>query len=178
VPVAPSFLDLDDEETVAYNARRTPAVSLPALRAECLEAGDSSPIILDDADIEIVSTKPASVASTIHRIQARPTIDDLAPPRSTVRVSLATKAETQRVVVSSHPPESGRRVRAIPTHERSLLSKLLFLVMFVVVLMIIATDIAIARDLPWLDCRPYLLTAWKLVSQRIPWESLPKVPRF
>jgi len=35
VPAAPNFLDLDDEDTVAYDARRTPAVSLPALRAEC-----------------------------------------------------------------------------------------------------------------------------------------------
>jgi len=35
VSAVPNFLDLDDEDTVAYDARRTPAVSLPALRAEC-----------------------------------------------------------------------------------------------------------------------------------------------
>src|SRR5215510_8241068 len=43
VPVAPSSLNLDDEATVAYNARRTPAVSLPALRAECLDPEPIAP---------------------------------------------------------------------------------------------------------------------------------------
>jgi hypothetical protein len=165
VPVAPSFLQLDEEETVAYNARRTPAVSLPALRAECF---DSEPIALNDADVEIVPSKPASVAPTIQ----------LAPPRSVARVSLAAKAKTRTVRVSSRPPESGRRERARPSQERALLPKLMVLSIIVMALMVVATEISIRRNLPWLDCRPYLLKAWNLVSQRIPWDRLPRLPRF
>src|SRR5260370_30334732 len=76
VPVARSFLDLDDEETVTYDGRRTPAVSLPALRAECIDAeesadveaagrlgerrsgrhSDPSLLSLSDADVELVPT--------------------------------------------------------------------------------------------------------------------------
>jgi hypothetical protein len=168
VPVAPSFLQLDDEETVAYNARRTPAVSLPALRAECFAADDPAPIALNDADIEIVPSKPASVAPTVH----------LAPPRSAARVSLATKAKPRTVRVSSGPPQSGRSVRARPSQERSLFRNLMVVAIVVMALMVVATEVSIRRNLPWLDCRPYIVKAWSLVSQRIPWDSLPKVPRF
>src|SRR5262245_31187731 len=131
VPTAPSFLELDDEETVAYNARRTPAVSLPALRAECLAARDPDAIALNDEDLEIVPSTPASVAPS----------DRFAPPRSLVRVSLATKAKArtvpserengyQRVGVSNRPQNS-RGVRVHASQESSLLHKLSFLAVFV-----------------------------------------------
>src|SRR5215216_1683654 len=44
VTTAPSVLDLEDEDTVTYDARRTPAVSLPALLAECAEGRERKPI--------------------------------------------------------------------------------------------------------------------------------------
>jgi hypothetical protein len=178
VPAAPSFLELDDEETVAYNARRTPAVSLPALRAECFSARDAEPIALNDEDLELVPSTPASVAPSVR----------LAPPRSLVRVSLATKAKArtvpserenghQRVGVSSRP-QNGREVRVHASQERSLLPKLSFLAVLVMALMVLATEISIRRNLPWLDCRPYLVKCWRLVAERIPWDRLPKWPHF
>jgi hypothetical protein len=189
VPVAPSFLQLDDEETVAYNARRTPAISLPALRAECLEADEPTAIALTDDDLEIVpAPKSSTPPSTVHRIEPRPMIDDPAPPRSGARVSLAAKAvrtvvavprrREERVRVSSAPPQSDRRAHTRPSQQGSLLPKLLFLATLVMVLMVVTTEIAVRRDLPWLDCRPYLLKAWQFVAQKIPWHMLPKLPRL
>jgi hypothetical protein len=48
----------------------------------------------------------------------------------------------------------------------------------VAVLMLAAIELSTARHLPWLDPRPLLFKLWKLVVQKIPWGSLPKLPKF
>src|SRR5678815_719198 len=48
VPLAPSFLDLEDEDTIAYDARRTPVMSMPALRTEYVDTSKwSGPTVAD-----------------------------------------------------------------------------------------------------------------------------------
>ncbi len=206
VPVAPSFLDLDDgedEETVTYDPRGPGRQS------------DSSLVSLSDADIEIVpTTKSDVVESNIHRFAANQITDDLAPPESNARVSSYAKvpsrpipvpssnqrervsasafltkpqmapSETRnrhlRVRVSNEPPQSAPPVvvRPGPSPTRSFFAKLLFLAILTVVLMLVATEVSIARNVPWLDPRPFLVKLWKLVAQTIPWDRLPKLPTF
>ncbi len=196
VPVAPSFLNLDNEETLTYDARRTPAVSFPALLAEGLDApewggaeaaitaperrsarrSDPSLLSLSDADVEIVPTpKFEVVESNIHRIEAKQLTDHLSPIAASEPPSFYL-----RVGVSSYPPQSvpPALVRPRPSPKRSFFAKFLFVTILAVVLILVATEISIVRNLPWLDPRPFLSTLWKLVAQRIPWESLHKLPRF
>jgi hypothetical protein len=62
VPVAPSFLDLEDEETIAYKSD-VPAVSLPALLKQC--ARKSAP-----ADSEKAESAPTTPSSEIRPREA------------------------------------------------------------------------------------------------------------
>jgi hypothetical protein len=199
--LAPSFLDLEDEETVAYDARRTPAVSLPALRAECVDTSkwdgtgvadtradrrrgrrsEPSVIILSDDDIEIVSPPHSGVVnSEVHRIETKQVTERPAPPKSTLRP--VTTAEVpggviplssrHRITTSESHSDSGLVEKRMP---RSRANKILFVAILLPVLMLVLTDISMAFDLPWLDCRPYLFKVWRFVAERIPWESLPKL---
>src|SRR5205085_2380355 len=60
VPVAPSFLDLEEEDTVAYDASDVPAVSLPELLARCARAS-----------VPISSESPVAVSETPSGIRPR-----------------------------------------------------------------------------------------------------------
>ncbi|HEX9295067.1 MAG TPA: hypothetical protein VF881_04515 [Polyangiaceae bacterium] len=201
---APNFADLDDEETVTYDARQTPAVSLPALRAECVDA-------LGDDDFEFVPAAKSGVESNMHRIDANQITDDLAPPDSNVRPSRPSQVPSEhlrgspsnrgervsasafltqsrsapsesrngrlRVGMSSNPPQTVPAARRASV-EHSLVAKFVFVTILAAVLTFVAMQISIARNLPWLDPRPLLAELWKLIAQKIPWESLPKLPKF
>ncbi len=207
VPAASKFIDLDDddEDTVTYDARRTPTLSLPALLAECVageETGGAENTSMSDADIDIVATaKSDGVESNIHRIAANRIIDDLAPPDSNARISSYAKVPRQPISIassnrrdrvsasaflhvcvgaSSDPQQSVAPaiVRPRRSPKRSFLAKFLFVAILALVLMIAAIEISSARHLPWLDPRPLLVQLWNLVAQKIPWESLPKLPKL
>jgi hypothetical protein len=205
---APNFDDLDDEETVTYDARRTPAVSLPALRAECVDA-------LSDDDFEFVpATRSEPVESNIHRIEGDEISDDLVPPESNIRASRPsqvaagpvlrrpsnkeervsaaafltksrwTPPEPRKVRPSVSAPRSGRQTGAPalvhdrPSISHSLAARFLLVMILAAVLMFVAMEVSVAKDLPWLDPRHFLGTLWKLIADKIPWQSLPKLPKF
>ncbi len=171
---APSFADLDDEETVTYDARATPAVAMPALRAECLDEhqwGDA-------------------MESDVHGVEANQNADDLVPPDSHARLSRPAEVPSNPVRVSS--PNQRERVAAAffgkvlstsalirtPSANRSSFAKALVVTVLAIVLMLVAMEISIGRNLPWLDPRLMFAKLWNVVAQKIPWDSLPKLPKF
>jgi hypothetical protein len=117
VPVAPSFLQLDDEdEPVAYDAQRRSG-----------RRSDTALISLSDDDVELVSA-----------------------------------------------PE----LRPAPSRRRSFFAKFLFVTILLAVSILAAIEISKAQNLPWLDPRPLFFKLWKLAVSKIPWESLPKLPKL
>jgi len=121
VPSVAGFVELDEEETVTYDARATPAVALPALLAKSegapqpnglsMAASDATasaphprgasfhtvPIFPTDADVDLLPAAAAHVESNIHRIDADRITDTLAPG---TRIS----EHHLRIGVSSYPP--------------------------------------------------------------------------
>src|SRR5262249_7585163 len=65
-----------------------------------------------------------------------------------------------------------------PSRARSSFVKVLLVTIVVAVSILIAIDISIALNVPWLDPRPLFSKLWRVVASKIPWESLPKVPKF
>jgi hypothetical protein len=198
VPSVAGFVELDEEETVTYDARATPAVALPALLAKCEVAPQPNglstsashatasaphargasfhtvPVFPTDADVELLPSASAHVESNIHRMDADRITDTLGPG---TRVS----EHHLRIGVSSYPPSSARPLtdaRPRPSRRRSFFARFLFFVIVVSVLVLIAFELSRAGHMPWLDPRPHLLKAWKFVAQKIPWERLPKIPRL
>jgi hypothetical protein len=192
VPVAPSFLELEDEETVAYNARSTRPGSVPGLRAKCVETApsertsdrtDASLVSLSDDDVEVLTAVEANAAP-----RSIPTPPP--PPRARVGVPVAPQLARaslpepehfrMKIGGSSYPPQSvpPELARPRPSQRRSFWAKFLFMMIVVVVLLLIATEVSIVRNLPWLDPRPVLLKLWHLAAQKIPWQSLPKLKDF
>jgi len=88
--------------------------------------------------------------------------------------------EPLRVGVSSRPPQSVAPAVDRPRRsaKRSFFAKFLFLMILTAALTLVAMEISIARDLPWLDPRPLLVKLWNLVARTIPWENLPKLPKL
>jgi hypothetical protein len=89
VPVAPSFLNLEDEETVAYDARDVPAVTLPALLARC--AQKSAP-----ASSETPPTAPVTPSEIRPREAAFHTVPNF-PSDSSPEISVSAESNLHEV---------------------------------------------------------------------------------
>jgi hypothetical protein len=195
VPIAPSFLDLDEEETVAYNARATPAFSLNALIAECGSASDTARRRIVPADPPTPSEIRPREAS-FHTVPNFP--DDSSPEIATAESNLHeiegdhitntllpndAKAEVAhlRIGLSSYPPPgvvAPAPPRPRPSRRRSLFTKILFALIVLSVAFIAASELSAAGKIPQLDPRPLWTKSVKLAKEKIPWDRLPKMPRF
>jgi len=193
IPLAPSFLDLDDDdvETVAYDSEDP----LPALLAECGQASWSpssrAPAVLATTTSEIRArdasfhTSPrfpddllpelqSEVESNLHQVEAETIKDSLAPSDPRLRLVRL------RVGVSSHPPQSIPLplVRPRRSRRRSLFAKLLLVTIAVVVVLVVLSEFSAAAGVPWLDPRPLFTKGLKLAKEKIPWERLPRLPKL
>lgn len=151
VPVAPSFLNLEEEDV--------------ALRPTNEARGSFHTVpVFPDGD-DLASGEEPSVESNLHQIQANAITNSLAPeePRSEVR--------HLRIGVSSHPPErfSSEPVRPQPSRRRSFFARFLFLAIVIAVCLLAATELSMAAHLPWLDPRPHLARAVRFVVTKVPW---------
>jgi hypothetical protein len=188
VPVAPSFLDLEQEDTVAYDS----AVSLPALLAESRrsvvaneEAPEAPPPVLATTSSEIRPRSdsfhapphfpaqsrrepPAPVESNLHHV------DEKAIHHS--RLSSAPRLELvySRAGDSVVPPQSlpPAVVRPRERPRRSLLGRVVLTMVTLGVLVIVAIDVSMAANLPWLDPRPAITKSFQAVKSKIPWDRL------
>jgi hypothetical protein len=176
VPVAPSFLDLEQEETVAYDS----AVSLPALLAEARRS-----VVADE---EAPGPPPAVVATTTSEI--RPRIDSPpAPPHfphesprdpepaesslhhvdeGTIKDSLVPGAPRLDLV---RPALVGPRARP----SRSRFARMMLTAFALGVLVIVAIDLSIAANLPWLDPRPAISKSFQAAKSKIPWDQITRL---
>jgi hypothetical protein len=195
VPVAPSFLDLDEEQTVAYDARATPAFALNHLLAECGRASDTQrrrlvladpvtpseirpreasfhtvPNFPNESNPEIVTSE-----SNLHEIDGDQITDTLAPHEAVAEVVHL------RIGLSSHPPPgvvAPAIPRPAPSRRRSLLAKFLFVVIGLTIALVAASELAAAGTIPRIDPRPLFTKTVKLAKEKIPWERLPKLPKI
>jgi hypothetical protein len=175
VPSIAGFVEIDDEETVTYDARATPAVTLPALLAEC--EGAPQPNGLEPAASEPTASAPIYArGESFHTVPIFPTDADV----ELVPVAAAPAEHHLRIGVSSYPASAFPLMdaRPRPTRRRSFFARLLFFVIIVSILVLIAFELSKVGHMPWLDPRPYLAKALKFVAQKIPWERLPKIPRL
>jgi hypothetical protein len=192
VPVAPSFLDLEQEETVAYDS----AVSLPALLAEARrsvvaneEAPQAPPTVLATTTSEIrqrnesfhssphfpEETHPHTpVESNLHHVGTDAIHDSLVPSAPQLEVV------ELRVGVSSHSP-----ARLFPAlvkpRERRRRSRLATLVVSAIVLgvaLLVTIELSSIANLPWLDPRPLFTKSFEAVKTKIPWDRLPHLPKL
>jgi hypothetical protein len=173
VPVAPSFLELDDdEETITYAGQASPP---PPSRPR--ESFHTAPVFPEDLIDEPVAATP--VESNLHQIEANKITNTLAPSAPLGEVHhLRGEVHHLRIGVSSFPPESLRpeQVRPPPSAQRSFLARLLFFTIVVTVLLLIATEVSVVAHRPWLDPRPHVAKAFRFVAQKIPWDRIPKLP--
>lgn len=172
VPSVAGFVELDEEETVTYDA--TPAVALPVLLAKC--EGAPQPSGLSTATSGVTASAAHARAESFQTVPIFPTDPDveLLPPG-------AVSEHHLRIGVSSYPPSRALPLtdpRPRPSRRRSFFARLLFFVIVVSVLVLIAFELSRTGHMPWLDPRPHLFKAWKFVAQKIPWERLPKIPRL
>jgi hypothetical protein len=194
VPVAPSFLALEDEETVAYDARDVPAVSLPALLAQCGRASstvpsdNSSPGSVTTSEVRARSgsfhtvpefpndSSPAitvSAESNLHEIADNRIIDTLSPREGSAEwIQL-------RLARSSHPPSGVAVVpsaRPSPSRRRSLFPTFVFAMVTMIVALLVASELSAAGKLPpGLDPRPLLTKGMRLAQDKIPWERVRRI---
>ncbi len=143
-PTPATFLDMQDEETVTYDARRTPAVSRPALLLETPRARKppvapplrpsmpTVPISPEDSDVEILAPHEMPVFD----LQA-PATEPWAP------------------------------LRPRPSFVRWFLARLLFLVILALVALLGAAELSVALHEPRLDPRPFLLRGARLLAAKI-----------
>jgi hypothetical protein len=82
-----------------------------------------------------------------------------------------------RVGISSYPPLSTAPLPR-PSPRRSFWVKVLFVTIVVATVFLVAMEVSIAKNLPWLDPRLYLFKAWAVVASKIPWATLPKLPKL
>jgi len=176
VPVAPSFLELDDEETVTYAGPASPPPPPPSRPRESFH---TVPVFPEDLIEEPVA--PIPVESNLHQIAANQITNSLAPiaPRPEVHHRRG-EVHHLRIGVSSFPPESLRpeQVRPLPSPRRSFVARLLFLTIVVIVLLLIATEVSVASHLPWLDPRPHLAKGFRFLAEKVPWDRIPKLPHL
>ena len=189
VPVAPSFLDLEEEQTVAYSA---PGVTLSALLAEC---GDAPKPVTAAAPAEALETRShirprdasfhtspnfpndsnpefAPVESNLHHFDEDKITDTLSPRDRRAEVV------HMRIGVSSYPPAAVRPRSARPRRPGSFLANFLFLAIAIGVALLIASEVSMAANVSWLDPRPILTKGITLAKEKIPWQRLPKMPKF
>jgi hypothetical protein len=193
VPVAPSFLDLEQEETVAYDS----AVSLPTLLAEARrsvvaseEASQPQVPVLATTASEIrprrdsfhtmphfpEDTHPHTpVESNLHHLDAEAIHDSLVP--SAPRIEIVE----MRVGFSSHPPAESlppalvqRRARRRP----SMVARALFSAIALGVALLVAIEVSSIASLPWLDPRPLFTKSFQVAKSKIPWDRLPRLPKL
>jgi hypothetical protein len=86
-------------------------------------------------------------------------------------------ADYLHVGISSYPPLSAPPLPR-PSARRSFWAKFLFVTIIVALAFLVTTEIAIAKNLPWLDPRLYLVNAWKFLASKIHSANLPKLPKF
>ena len=195
VPVAPSFLVLDDEETKAYDVREAQGVSLSALLAECQDA--SQPVQDSSAagSTTIAKIDPRGSLPTVPRhpndsypeirvtgaeSSSHPIEEDLieeAPARSN---SQGPNVD-QWVKAWSKPPEPISMAPAAlprPSRRRSFFSKFLFAMITLAIATLLVYELTATGKMPWLDPRPHWANGIKFAKEKIPWDRLPKLPRL
>lgn len=164
VPVAPSFLVLDDEETNAYDLREAQGVSLSALLAECQASesvdADSSPVIEVTGEAHLDEILDDAIEETLTRSTSKPPVAD----------ELWIKAW------SGPPPPMSVSPTSRPLRRRSWLAKSLLATIAIVAVVLLASEIASAAKIPWLDPRPALTKGVRFAREKIPWDRLPKLP--
>ncbi len=192
VPVVPSFLDLEQEETVAYDS----AVSLPALLAEARrsvvakeETGEPAPVLATTTSEirprnESFHTSPhfpeeshpnlAPIESNLHHVDTETITDSLVPSAPRLEVVHL------RVGISSHPPESlpPALVQPRTRRRRSLSSKLLFGAIALAISFLVTTEISAIAHLPWLDPRPLFTKSVRAAKAKLPPLQLPRLPKL
>jgi hypothetical protein len=177
VPAAASFLDLQDEETTTYDARRTPAVSLHALLLEA-ERGLEPPVP------EPPPAEPPAPKAAVPPPRLPPPAPPPVPsprPRepSTVSISLEDsdvelippeKVRVEKMQVFDSPAASVNPAplsRRPPSFARWLVARLLFVLILAFVGLLGAAELSIALHEPQLDPRPHLTRYVKLVGERL-----------
>jgi len=185
VPVAPSFLDLEDEETVAYGSVEAPSASLPALLKQCAKqsAGalsSAAPVTPSEirprgASFHTVPNFPRDSSpeitlseSNLHEVDGDQITDALVtapPPQENdgwIRL---------RIGASSYPPSAIGTVpsaRPRPSRRRSFFAKLLFATIAVTIGLVITSELAAAGKIPpGLDPRPVLTKGAKLAQDQL-----------
>ena len=163
VPSVAGFVELEEEETVTYDARATPAVALPALLAKSEGAPQPSGL---STTSKAAAAAPNARAESFQTVPIFPTDPDveLLPPG-------AVSEHHLRIGVSSYPPSRDLPLtdpRPRPSRRRSFFARLLFFVIVVSVLVLIAFELSRTGHMPWLDPRPHLVKAWKFVATKIP----------
>jgi hypothetical protein len=190
VPLAPSFLDLEQETTVAYDAR----VPLPALLAEARrsivandEMPNKSPVVATTSSeirprTHSFHTSPhfpedsnpgvaPQVESNLHVIEAEGITDSLVP--SAPRLEIVHVSDR----LSSVPPPSLPPALVEPRvrKRRSPLVATLLTAIGVGFALLAAIEISVATNLPWLDPRPVLTKSFVAAKSKIPWDRLPRL---
>jgi hypothetical protein len=192
VPVAPSFLDLEHEETVAYDS----AVSLPALLEEARRSNVAeeeapqrpSPVLATTTSeirprTESFHTSPhfpedshphAPAESNLHHVEAEGIQDSLVP--SGPRIEIVEL----RVGFSSHPPEGRPPALVQPRARRraSLLARGLFAAIALGLALLVAIEVSSIAKVPWLDPRPLFTKSFEAAKSKIPWDRLPHLPKL
>jgi hypothetical protein len=154
VPVAPSFLALEDEQTkagtpnfLALEDEETKAYDPSALLAECQNPSER---VRDSSGVA-----PPTAEANLHRIEVDPIEDAFAPT-----VSRGARSHSR--------PRSSRR--------HSFLVKFLFVMIMIAAAVLLASELSVTQKIPWLDPRPLLTKGLRLAKEKIPWERLPKMP--
>jgi hypothetical protein len=192
VPVAPSFLDLEQEETVAYDS----AVSLPTLLAEARrsvvaseEASQPPTPVLATTSSEIrpvrdsfhttphfpEDTHPHTpVESNLHHV------DDAAIHNSLVPSAPRIEIVEMRVGFSSHPPAGLPPALVQPRVRRrpSMVARALVSAIALGVALLVAIEVSSIASLPWLDPRPLFSKSFEVAKSKIPWDRLPSLPKL
>ena len=193
VPVAPSFLDLEQEETVSYDGAALPDLLAESRRSnlpheEAPQPKPAPQIAVSETPSEIrprdasFHTSPQfpddshpeldpTVESNLHQLEAGTFTDSLAP------------GDPRAQVVHLHIGDSGfpdsvppALVRPRPSRRRSLFAKVLFLTIVVGVVSLLAIELSTTNaKMRWLDPRPLATKGIKFVKEKIPWDRLPKL---
>jgi hypothetical protein len=158
VPVAPSFLDLEQEQTVAYDE----AVPLSALLAEARRSVA--------ANEELPETPPPVLATTTSEI--RPRRDSFRashPPAEAPRLELVPN-RSSAVHGESLPPAL---VQPRERRRRTSFGKVLLLAgIALCVAWIAAIELSSLANLPWLDPRPAIAKSFQAAKSKVPWDRL------
>jgi hypothetical protein len=192
VPLAPSFLDLEQETTVAYDA----GGPLPELLAEARRS-----IVANDEMPEkspVVATTSSEIRARTHSFHTSPHFPEESKPgahspvESNLHVmdadritdSLVPSAPRLEIVhvsdrLSSVPPPSLPPALVEPRvrRRRSPFVATLLTAVGIGFVMLAAIEISEATQLTWLDPRPVLTKSFVAAKSKIPWDRLPRLSR-